>query len=313
MTKCKTFAPLLSDNGLCVLLDVTTKQEHNNTYNPILMNNQINKALQELGNYQTLLPLSCCLHEKKCAVNCFTQQQFIVSHSQRTNDISKVAYRIIAKANFAEQLGKPDVKAKYLIGKDKTCCYTDNNDKNTDSYLLENHIAEQPTIKSEISANTEIEEKPILKMPKILGKIDLSQFEKKKKTYIIDTNVFVECPEIIQQINKNDLIILSAKVIDELDHLKTKLPEKLEDINKAFRIINQNMNKRKITMEPAELNLLPEDFNKKSPDNFILAVAFKHKDNNSVLLTSDNGLQVKAKGMNIKTLSLKEFNKITKK
>jgi len=67
------------------------------------------------------------------------------------------------------------------------------------------------TIKSEISGNTEIEEKPILKTPKILGKIDLSQFEKKKKTYIIDTNVFVECPDIIQQISKNDLISVSKK------------------------------------------------------------------------------------------------------
>ena len=314
----KTFVPLLSENGLCVLLDVTTKQKHNNTYNPILMNNQVNKVLQELENYQTLLPLPCNLHEKKCNANCFTQQQFAVSHSKRINDISKVAYRVIANINFAEQLGKPDVMAKYVIGKDKICCYTESNDKNVDSYLLGTFKEKQPTIKSDISDDTEIfkpkfEETPILKTPKIVGKIDLSQFEKKKKSYIIDTNVFVECPDIIQQINKNDLVILSAKVIDELDSLKTKLPEKLEDINKAFRVINQNMSKRKITMESADLKLLPEDFNKKSPDNFILAVALKYKNDNSVLLTSDNGLQVKAKGMNIKTLSLKEFNKSIKK
>jgi hypothetical protein len=134
----KTFVPLLSDNGLCVLLDVTTKQEHNNIYNPILMNSQVNKALQELGSYKTLLPLSCSLYETSCSATCFTQQQFAISHSKRANDMSKVTYRIIANSKFTEQLGKPDITAKYLIGKDKICCYTQGNSKNADSYLLEN-------------------------------------------------------------------------------------------------------------------------------------------------------------------------------
>jgi rRNA-processing protein FCF1 len=296
----KRFTPLLSDRGLYVLLDVTTMQEHNYIHNPILMNNQANKALQELQNHKTLLPLSCNIYEKNCTSDCFTQQQFTVSHSKRTNDISKVTYRIITNIGFANQLGMPDISAEYLIGRNKSCYLSDKNEKKADAFLLG-------------SGKEDFSKKEILNKPKVVGIIDLSQFEKKKKTYIIDTNVFIECPDIIYQISKNDVIILSAKVIDELDNLKIKLPEKLKDINTAFRIINQNMSKRKITMESADLKLLPEDFNKKSPDNFILAVALKHKDNNSVLLTSDNGLQVKAKGMNIKTLSLKCFQKTTKK
>jgi len=119
-------------------LDVTTKQDHCSTYNPILLNSQTNKALRDLENYKTILPLSCKLHETSCFATCFTQQFFIVSHSQRANDISKVAYRIITNAIFAEQLGQPDISAKYLIGKDKICCYTESNDKKADSYLLEN-------------------------------------------------------------------------------------------------------------------------------------------------------------------------------
>ena len=35
--------------------------------------------------------------------------------------------------------------------------------------------------------------------------------------------------------------------------------------------------------------------------------ALKFKDENPILLTSDNGLQVKAKGLKISTISLKEF------
>src|SRR5690606_35019618 len=66
---------------------------------------------------------------------------------------------------------------------------------------------------------------------KVVGKIDLSKLEKPKKEikknkenlYIIDTNVFVDCPEIITKINKKYPVILSAKVLDELDKLKSTL------------------------------------------------------------------------------------------
>ena len=62
-------------------------------------------------------------------------------------------------------------------------------------------------------------------------------------------------------------------------------------------------------MDTANLSLLPNDFNKKSPDNFILSVALRYKDENPIMLTSDNGLQIKAKGLGITTLTLKEFLK----
>ena len=41
----------------------------------------------------------------------------------------------------------------------------------------------------------------------------------------------------------------------------------------------------------------------------ILTVALKYRSDNPILLTSDNGLQVKAKGLGIKTITLKEFLK----
>jgi rRNA-processing protein FCF1 len=62
-------------------------------------------------------------------------------------------------------------------------------------------------------------------------------------------------------------------------------------------------------MDTAELTLLPNDFSKKSPDNFILSVALKYKSENPIMLTSDNGLQIKAKGLGITTLTLKDFLK----
>ena len=151
---------------------------------------------------------------------------------------------------------------------------------------------------------------------KIIDKIDLSKFEKPKKEiikgkeniYIIDTNVFVDCPEIISKIDKQYQIILSAKVIDELDYLKISLTEEQKrNVHKAIKHINESFDKRNIKMDTADLALLPNDFNKKSPDNFILSVALRYKSENPIMLTSDNGLQIKAKGLGITTITLKAF------
>jgi DNA replication ATP-dependent helicase Dna2 len=103
-------------------------------------------------------------------------------------------------------------------------------------------------------------------------------------------------------------VVLSAKVIDELDYLKISLTdEQKRNVQKALKLINENIDKRGIKMETADLSLLPNDFNKKSPDNFILSVALKFKDENPIMLTSDNGLQIKSKGLGITTITLKDF------
>lgn len=154
----------------------------------------------------------------------------------------------------------------------------------------------------------------------IKGKIDLSAFETLKQKsvksdtkmniYIIDTNVFVNCPDIISKIDDKYQIVMSAKVVDELDKLKIKLDAtEKKNVETALRLINRAMDKPNVSMELSNPDLLPDDFNKKSPDNNILTVALKYKDENPILLTSDNGLQVKAKGLKIATITLKEFLK----
>lgn len=182
----------------------------------------------------------------------------------------------------------------------------------TDKKLIESKTTGEKEI--------QVEEKPQNQTGlKILGKIDLSQFEKPKKEirkdkenlYIIDTNVFVDCPDIISKIDKKYQVILSAKVIDELDKLKVTLPteQQKQNVQKAIKQINDSFDKRNIKMDTADLTLLPSDFDKKSPDNFILTVALKYKDENPIMLSSDNGLQLKSKGFGITTIKLKEFLK----
>ena len=150
---------------------------------------------------------------------------------------------------------------------------------------------------------------------KVVGKIDLSKFERpkteikpsKKNYYIIDTNVFVNCPDIITHIDKKYPVILSAKVTDELDKMKIKLDERgKQNAEKALRLLNSEMTDE-VLYEFADVSLLPDDFDKRSPDNMILSVALKYKDENPIMLTSDNGLQLKSKILGISTISLKKF------
>ena len=152
---------------------------------------------------------------------------------------------------------------------------------------------------------------------KVVGKIDLSQFERKKKElsitkknyYIIDTNVFVDYPDIISKIDRKYPIILSAKVTDELDRMKIKLTEeRRQNAEKALRNLN-NESQHEILYEFADASLLPDDFDKRSPDNMILSTALKYKEQNPIMLTSDNGLQLKSKILGISTISLKAFLK----
>jgi rRNA-processing protein FCF1 len=215
---------------------------------------------------------------------------------------------IISDKNIISSYPHLDVDVKMYLQK--------LNDEYSFYYTTEKRLIESKTI--EVS-ETQVEEKLVNKTGlKVLGKIDLSKFEKSKKEikkdkeniYIIDTNVFVDQPDIISKIDQKYSVVLSAKVIDELDYLKVSLTEEQKrNVQKALKQINESIDKRGIKMETADLNLLPNDFNKRSPDNFILSVALKFKAENPIMLTSDNGLQIKAKGLGVTTITLKEFIK----
>ena len=85
-------------------------------------------------------------------------------------------------------------------------------------------------------------------------------------------------------------------------------PEGKRNTEKALRNLNSET-QHEIIYEFADTSLLPEDFDKHSPDNMIVSVALKYKDQNPIMLTSDNGLQLKSKILGFKTLSLKSFLK----
>ena len=114
-----TLCPLLSKNGMLILLDVTTKDEKQKYFYPQLMNHELNKYISEHRELATLLPLSCGCNSN-CTEYCFMQQTFIVSHSRKANDESRVCYRIIVPKQFREKVIKAfPTNAEYVIHSQK--------------------------------------------------------------------------------------------------------------------------------------------------------------------------------------------------
>lgn len=97
--------PKLSDSGLFVLLDVTTRDSVSGVFYPVLMNSGIAEYLRHNPAYSSLLPLPCALYGNECRERCYMQRRFSVSQSRRKNDISKVAYRVICRKSFFDELG----------------------------------------------------------------------------------------------------------------------------------------------------------------------------------------------------------------
>ena len=89
----------LADNGLLYILDVTTKDEFSQLFYPQLMNQGLNRFISSHNDYATLLPLACN-NWKDCQDACFMQQTFTISHSRKSDDDSRVCYRIICKHDF---------------------------------------------------------------------------------------------------------------------------------------------------------------------------------------------------------------------
>lgn len=152
---------------------------------------------------------------------------------------------------------------------------------------------------------------------KVVSKIDLSQFERKRweikagmdNVYIVDTNVFVKCPDIISKIGKNYTVVIPSTVLEELDKLKLKKSVDQSRLLKAAKNINTAFSNRFSKLEEPDVSLLPDGFDEKNPDCKILSVALKYNRGgaNAILLTSDNMLQSRASALGLTTLSLSQF------
>lgn len=123
-------------------------------------------------------------------------------------------------------------------------------------------------------------------------------------TYLIDTNVFIHEPNILDKFQANETLIVSTKVMEELFYRRRQK----ETANQAQQAIdNIFRHQHELTFEHSMLSILPPDLDPRQNDNLILSIALKLKDEDLILLTSDRDLQWKCQQYNIHSQSLSDF------
>lgn len=138
----RSLCPRLSEDGVFLLLDVTTKDSKMGVYYPLIMNKELNDYVNEHSEISTLIPLACS--KEHCSDSCFIQQAFQITHSHKSNDESKVCYRVLCRKELKDKVvTNLDDDAQHIIHPvkytegDKTaiCCKT-HGDKIIDSFNI---------------------------------------------------------------------------------------------------------------------------------------------------------------------------------
>lgn len=148
---------------------------------------------------------------------------------------------------------------------------------------------------------------------KIHIKLPKQQQRENSNYYIIDTNVFIDQPEILETITQDGKVVLPITVQQELEYRGCDINTKYSAKKAMEQII-----KFKDVIEYAESDvaLLPEDFftefsssiNNENNDNKILSIAIKYKAQNGILISSDNRLtKLKSKFVGVHAMTLKEY------
>jgi len=128
---CDYYLPHLADDGFLSIVDVTMKI--NSQFLPIILNKQVNRFIKNnVESYKTIIPTSCYINEEICLQDCFTNNIFHISHTEKQNDMSKITYRILANKEFADNI-LDKIETGCIIGQTqsetKYCHHT--SDKNT--------------------------------------------------------------------------------------------------------------------------------------------------------------------------------------
>ena len=141
------------------------------------------------------------------------------------------------------------------------------------------------------------------------------KFEEKESIFIIDTNLFIDEPLILDTFSKSDSIKIGLTVISELQNLANQ-----DNVKVSAEMALENITKMKLELdisdEESRLDLLPEDMTANTPnddnDNRVLSITKFFTNENPekevILLTNDNGLKVKAESIGVGVLNYKDFS-----
>ena len=97
-------AKKLSPTGILLIEDVTVKIDTVNEFIPVVLNRELNEFIRDTPEFSTLAPFCCKRNGLECKGGCFFKKEFVLSHSRKTNDLSKIVYRFISRKQFADSL-----------------------------------------------------------------------------------------------------------------------------------------------------------------------------------------------------------------
>ena len=136
-----------------------------------------------------------------------------------------------------------------------------------------------------------------------------------KKTYVLDTSVYLTDANAIRSFENNDIVI-PLKVLEEIDKHKTRqdgvgaqarsiirIFDELREKGSLYKGVRIGKGKGIISCKPYDPADLPESFDKNSPDNQIIGVAITEKKRNPkrkvVVVSRDINMRVKCDALGI--------------
>ncbi len=135
--------------------------------------------------------------------------------------------------------------------------------------------------------------------------------------YIIDTNVFLDWPEILRSFPEDAVIVLPVTVEQELEFRAMESGTKYSAEKAMEEIVDFRTHaKERLILAESDLSLLGEDFfhrfreggHNANNDNRILTIAMQYRDRNATLISSDRQLvRLKAEFAGVRGLTLQEF------
>lgn len=138
--------------------------------------------------------------------------------------------------------------------------------------------------------------------PATLTKEDLEKLTKYRRILVVDTNVVLDDPEFIYYVETNTFISIPNVVLQEVDKKKGVHP----NAQRALKVL-LDFDENRISYDNASPQHISSAFDlDRNNDNFILSVAACYKNESgkeTILVTSDKGLQVKAKAEKILSLN----------
>jgi rRNA-processing protein FCF1 len=145
-------------------------------------------------------------------------------------------------------------------------------------------------------------EKVITLTRKLIGGLD----PRFRAVFVLDTSALLERPEIMKSFRADDYVVVSKRVIEELDDKKREesLRPKVAEATRAL----QAFPRHQIQFCDGDMSLLAPDYRMKG-DNLILSVAVRYRRQRPVLLTNDRNLTLKAKAEDINAMSVDEFQR----